>query len=181
MQNLKYSDISYLIMDFDGVMTDDSVYVNASGVEMVRCSRFDGAGINLLKIANRLGFTNIEMLILSSEVNQVALTRSLKLGVKCETNIHNKFEFLSQRAINELRISPQEFFDKTIYFGNDLNDFYSMQASRFSFAPDNSHPKIKEVADIVLPEKGGHGFVRAAIEQVLGTTVIDSLITEIYA
>lgn len=181
MQNLKYADISYLVMDFDGVMTDDGVYVNESGVEMVRCSRFDGAGINLLKNANRLGFTNIEMLILSTEVNHVALTRSLKLGLKCEINVQNKFDFLSQRAISELGISPQEFFDRSIYFGNDLNDFYSMQASRFSFAPDNSHPKIKEVADMVFLEKGGHGFVRAAIEQLLGNTVIDSLMKELYA
>lgn len=181
MQSLKYADISYLIMDFDGVMTDDCVYVTESGLEMVRCSRFDGAGINLLRIANRLGYTNMEMLILSSEVNQVALTRAMKLGVKCEIGVHNKFEFLSNKAINDLGISPQEFFDKTAYLGNDLNDFYSMQASRFSFAPDNSHPRIKEVADIVFPEKGGHGFVRAAIEQLLGNEVIDSLIKEIYA
>jgi len=181
MQNLKYASISYLIMDFDGVMTDDSVYVNESGVEMVRCSRFDGAGINLLKTANRLGFTEIQTLILSTEVNRVALTRSLKLGIKFEINVQNKFEFLSRRAINEFGISPQEFFDKSIYFGNDLNDFYSMQASRFSFAPNNSHPKIKAVADLVFPENGGHGFVRAAIEEILGTTLVESLIKELYA
>lgn len=180
MQSSKYAEMSYLVMDFDGVMTDDGVYVNEAGVEMVRCSRFDGAGINFLKRANQLKFTCIEMLILSSEANQVALTRSLKLGIECELNVKNKFEFLSQRAVRDLKISTDDFFARTIYLGNDLNDLYSMQASRFSFAPDNSHPKIKDVADVVFPQKGGRGFVRAAIEQILGATVVESLIKDMY-
>ena len=180
MTNLKIADISFLIIDFDGVMTDDSVYVNELGVEMVKCSRFDGAGISLVNKANLLGYTAIEMLILSSEENEVALLRSKKLGIKCEIKVANKFKYLCNQAA-ELGMSPNEFFSKAIYLGNDLNDLHSMKASKFSFAPDNAHKIIKEVANFVLPEKGGQGFVRAAVEQILGTSLIESLVNELYA
>ena len=181
MRDLDYLDISYLVMDFDGVMTDDNVYVDDSGVETVKCSRFDGAGINLIKKANLLGYTNIEMMIISSETNKVALRRAEKLGVYCEINVVNKFEFLSNWATSQLNLSHNTFFSKAVYLGNDLNDFHSMQASRISIAPDNSHPLIKEVADMVLPERGGQGFVRAAVEIILGASVVNSLVRELYA
>jgi YrbI family 3-deoxy-D-manno-octulosonate 8-phosphate phosphatase len=180
MQNLKHEDFSYLVMDFDGVMTDDNVYVSESGVESVKCSRFDGAGISLIKRANLLGLTNIEMIVVSSEINNIALLRSEKLGIKCEINVANKFEYLCRMADAELKISPEEFFSKTIYLGNDLNDARSMQASRISIAPINSHFKIKELADIVLAERGGDGFVRAAVEIILGTALIETLMRELY-
>jgi YrbI family 3-deoxy-D-manno-octulosonate 8-phosphate phosphatase len=180
MENNIYSDISYLVMDFDGVMTDDGVYINDSGIEMVRCSRFDGAGISLLKNANSLGYTNIEMLILSSETNKVALERAGKLGIDCEINVNDKFSFLCDRATQSLHLSPEVFFSKTIYLGNDLNDLNSMVASKYSMAPDNAHVMIKQAADIVLLEKGGHGFVRAAIEIILGRSLIEALVKDIY-
>lgn len=180
MRNLEHVDFAHLVMDFDGVMTDDSVYITELGAELVKCSRFDGAGIGLIKKANQLGLTNIEIVVVSSETNIVALSRSEKLGLDCEINVTNKFEFLCKRAINELKITPDEFFSKTIYLGNDLNDARSMQASRLSIAPDNSHFRIKELADIVLPERGGHGFVRAAVEIILGTSVLETLMKELY-
>ena len=38
-----------LAMDFDGVHTDGSVYVNQDGTETVKCSRRDSLGLNMLK------------------------------------------------------------------------------------------------------------------------------------
>ena len=34
--------------------------------------------------------------------------------------------------------------------------------------PADAHPIVKKFASAVLPQRGGHGFVRAAIEQLLG-------------
>ena len=38
-----------LIFDFDGVFTDNSVFINEIGQESVVCDRRDGLGINLLE------------------------------------------------------------------------------------------------------------------------------------
>lgn len=180
MQNIDYAGISYLVMDFDGVMTDDAVYVDESGAEMVKCSRFDGAGINLMKKANALSIVNIEMLILSSESNGVALRRADKLKIPCEIGVIDKYEYLCKRANSKVSESQDDFFSRTVYLGNDLNDLRSIRASKIAIVPSNSHPMVKEAADIVRPEKGGEGFVRAAIEIILGKSVIESLLGKLY-
>ena len=43
-----------LILDFDGVMTDDRVYVDENGKEMVACTRGDGLGVTVLRRAEFL-------------------------------------------------------------------------------------------------------------------------------
>ena len=66
-----------VVFDFDGVFTDKCVLVAQNGVESVRRSRSDGAGLlRLLK-------TGIPVIVLSSEVNGVVSARCDKLGVEC--------------------------------------------------------------------------------------------------
>jgi 3-deoxy-D-manno-octulosonate 8-phosphate phosphatase KdsC-like HAD superfamily phosphatase len=43
-----------------------------------------------------------------------------------------------------------------------------MRKAGFSAAPADAHLKVLEIADLVLPQRGGEGFVRAFIEQLLG-------------
>ena len=56
---------SLLVVDFDGVLTDNRVYVREDGTETVACSRGDGLGMTLLR---KHGFPAV---ILSSESNPV--------------------------------------------------------------------------------------------------------------
>ena len=59
---IKYiSSINMFVYDFDGVMTDNKVYVNQEGKEMVQVNRSDGLAVNMIK---NLGYKQI---ILSSE------------------------------------------------------------------------------------------------------------------
>ena len=41
--------IRFVAFDFDGVFTDDAVYVTQEGVEMIRCWRGDGLGLRKLE------------------------------------------------------------------------------------------------------------------------------------
>ena len=54
-----------------------------------------------------------------------------------------------------------------MYLGNDLNDLSAMTTAGFSVAPSDAHPVILRHADLVLPHRGGEGFVRAFIEKLL--------------
>ena len=56
-----------LIFDFDGVFTDNSVYINESGQESVVCDRRDGLGINLLRAYCHNESHDMRLLILSKE------------------------------------------------------------------------------------------------------------------
>ena len=71
------SDIGLVILDFDGVLTDNRVYVMEDGREAVACHRGDGWGIGIL------GQAGIEVMILSTESNPVVSARATKLGIEC--------------------------------------------------------------------------------------------------
>lgn len=40
-----------IVFDFDGVLTDNRVYVNENGQEMVCCSRSDGLAFDVLHMS----------------------------------------------------------------------------------------------------------------------------------
>ena len=54
------------------------------------------------------------------------------------------------------------------YCGNDINDIEAIKLSEYSYAPGDSHPKVKEIAKEVLSEVGGKGFVRRVVEILIG-------------
>ena len=67
--------IRLLIMDFDGVLTDNKVFVFENEEEAVVCNKSDGVAVRELKK------NNVELLILSAEKNEVVSMRARKLGV----------------------------------------------------------------------------------------------------
>ena len=58
-------DIKLICYDFDGVMTDNKVYIDQDGCEMVQVNRADGLGVAEIK---KLG---INQIIISTEKNSV--------------------------------------------------------------------------------------------------------------
>ena len=68
-------DIDAIILDFDGVLTDNSVYVDQNGIEQVKCSRSDGLAFDVLRKLKK------PIHILSTEKNPVVLARASKLKV----------------------------------------------------------------------------------------------------
>ena len=67
--------VELIVFDFDGVFTDNSVYVDQNGVESVRCSRSDGLGLR------RLDEINIQYCIVSTETNPIVTVRAQKLNI----------------------------------------------------------------------------------------------------
>lgn len=154
-----------IVFDFDGVFTDNGVTLSEIGEESVRCSRADGLGINMLKRhIKRNGFT-CKLLVLSTEINPVVSKRCEKLGLDYVQGIGNKKQYLVEYFAQKNQRSSTPW-DKILYLGNDLNDLQVMELSQ-SFAPIDAHPRIKSVATKVFDERGGEGFVRAAIEFLL--------------
>ena len=143
-----FKDYKFLICDFDGVLTDNKVYVSEKGTETVLCSRSDGIGFRVFEQ------NGIIPIILSSEISPVVIQRAKKLSVKCYNNIKSKRTFLLEN--NELNIET----NKTIYVGNDLNDFEAMKLCKLKVCPLDAWAEIKDIADIVLDINGGAGVVR---------------------
>ena len=156
-----------MVFDFDGVFTDNKVWVDQDGRESVRCDRGDGLAFDLLRSFKRQGKFDAEFFILSKETNFVVLARAKKLKLTCEHGVSDKLDFmkdyLARRGLG--RSNP---FDGLVYLGNDLNDLPVMRRAGFAVAPEDAHPMVCDVAHLVMPQRGGEGFVRAFIELLLG-------------
>ena len=148
--------VEALVMDFDGVLTDDTVIVDQDGIEHVRCSRADGMGIDLL---SRSG---LPMIVLSREANPVVAARCRKLKLECVHGLETKLATLEDWAARK-RID----LARTVYVGNDVNDLECMAAVGFPVAPADAHETARDAARLVLQKNGGHGAVRELADMLL--------------
>lgn len=168
--------------DFDGIFTDNKVWVDQDGHESVRCDRGDGLAFDLVRGFKRLGKLDADFFILSKEANPVVLARAKKLKLDCHHGVADKLSFMtSYLAGRSLR--HKDPFAGLVYLGNDLNDLLLMSRSGFSVAPADAHPMVRSAASLVMPQRGGEGFVRSFIEILLGinqlsTKEIDELICD---
>lgn len=147
-------DFDALIFDFDGVLTNNRVFVDEYGNESVCCNRSDGLAFDILKKLE------IPTYILSSESNPVVRARANKLNVQVLYGISNKLDTL-------IKLCSEERYDlgKMFYVGNDLNDFHAMKACANSACPSDSHPLIIRISSVLLDSKGGDGVIRELLEK----------------
>jgi len=164
-------DLHTIIFDFDGVFTDNFVYVDEHGTESVRCSRADSYGISLLNKFIINSGQEIDVFVLSTEVNEVVLKRCKKMGIECHKGKKHKTRYLEE-WFSAKRPKITDPYSGTAYFGNDLNDLGVIEKVRLSFAPVDAHPRIKAAATHILAHQGGQGFVREGIELILGITAM---------
>jgi 3-deoxy-D-manno-octulosonate 8-phosphate phosphatase (KDO 8-P phosphatase) len=145
--------LKLIVYDFDGVMTDNKVYVDQNGVEMVQVNRGDGLGVSEIK---KMG---IKQIILSTENNPVVSSRANKLKIDCLHGVKNKKIVLTDYCIrNSIPVETVAFV------GNDINDKAAMKIVGFSFCPSDAHVSIKEISDHVFQAKGGSGVIRELFE-----------------
>jgi YrbI family 3-deoxy-D-manno-octulosonate 8-phosphate phosphatase len=164
---MKLNDIDAFVFDFDGVITDNLVYLDQYGKEMVSCSRADGLAFDVLNQLNKPAY------ILSTEQNPVVTERANKLKITALQNIKDKVS-----ALDDLSNKYGYDVSKIYYVGNDLNDYKVMQYCGYTACPSDSHSAIKEISDIVLVAKGGNGVVRELLENHFKINFIKILYTE---
>jgi hypothetical protein len=92
--------------------------------------------------------------------------RAYVVPIACHQGVSDKLKYLKQ-LLSKRFPNNKNYFAGLIYLGNDLNDFSVMDCAGFAVAPSDAHSKIIEIADIVYKERGGHGFIRAFIEDLL--------------
>ena len=141
--------IRLVAFDFDGVFTDNMVYVFEDGSEAVRCSRGDGIGLQKLK---RLG---IEAVIISTESNPVVSARARKLKIRCVQNCSDKRKALEE-IVQETGIS----LDEVAFVGNDINDLECLTKVGLPIVVNDAHQDVISIARYQTHNPGGYGAVR---------------------
>ena len=144
-----FQNVKLIVYDFDGVMTDNHVYLNQDGVEMAMCHRGDGLGVGIIR---DLG---IEQYIISTEENPIVACRAQKLKIGVMHKVKNKAQAFLQLC-SDMSADPSE----VMYIGNDTNDLEAMKLAGVRGAPADAEPEILSIADWISAKNGGQGVIR---------------------
>lgn len=158
------SAVRLLVLDFDGVLTDNRVLVHQDGTEAVRCDRGDGLGLEMLRRAGR-----VHVVVLSKEKNPVVAARCEKLRIPCFHGYDDKLTQLRKIAA-ERRLEASEI----AYVGNDLNDLEVMAWCGTAIAVADAVDDVRGAAEFVTERPGGRGAVREVCEWLLDTASLDT-------
>ncbi len=148
--------IRLLVLDFDGVLTDNRALVDEEGRESVWVNRSDGWGIARLKEAG------VEVIVLSSETNPVVAARCRKLGIE-----YRQAEEHKEAVLQQLVASRGLTMQQVAYVGNDVNDLGCMRLAGVSVAVADAHPDVLQAAHLILSRPGGRGAVRELCDWIL--------------
>jgi YrbI family 3-deoxy-D-manno-octulosonate 8-phosphate phosphatase len=148
--------VAALVLDFDGVFTDNRVVVFQDGQEAVVCDRGDGWGLAQLK--NR----GLPILVLSAEENPVVQARCDKLGLACKQGVQDKLTVLLD-WLREKGVDPSQ----AVYVGNDVNDLACLQAVGCGVVVGDAHPQAQAAACVILSKPGGQGAVREIADLIV--------------
>jgi len=137
------------VFDFDGVFTDNRVWVNEHGDESLAFSRSDGLGLR------RLDEVGVQYLIVSTEPNPIVGARAVKLNAECVQGVDDKLAVVFERT-EQFGVA----LEQTAYVGNDVNDVDCLRAVGLPVVPADAWPEVKPLARWVLARSGGAGCVR---------------------
>lgn len=141
------------VFDFDGVFTDNRVWVNERGEELLSFTRSDGLGLRRLEEAG------VKPLIVSTEPNPIVGARAEKLRVECVQGVGDKLAVVQERRAE----IPLE---DVAYVGNDINDADCLRAVGLPVVPADAWPEVRPLAKWILSRGGGAGCVREFCDAV---------------
>jgi 3-deoxy-D-manno-octulosonate 8-phosphate phosphatase (KDO 8-P phosphatase) len=148
--------VELIAFDFDGVFTDNTVYVSQDGTESVRCWRSDGLGLS------RLQDLGVKVCIVSTETNPVVTVRVNKLKIRCKQGVEDKAAAILD-ICKELDISPQ----RTMFVGNDINDIPAFKVVGMPAGVADAYDEINPHVLFKTERAGGKGAVREICDIVI--------------
>ena len=149
--------ITTFIFDFDGVMTDGTVFCDFEGHPLRATNVKDGYA---LQLATKLGYN---VAVISGAVCPSMEVRMNSLGVTdVFTGVPDKVLKLNE-YMAEKGLKPEEI----VFMGDDIPDLRVMQAVGLSACPADAAAEVKEISFFISTKAGGKGCVRDLIEQTL--------------
>lgn len=153
----RLSQITTLLFDVDGVLTDGKVIITTEG-EMYR--QMDTKDGYALKCALDAG---LKIVIISGGTNEGVRNRLKALGVyDIYLGAHHKLDAY-QDILDNYDLKPENM----LYMGDDVPDIPVMEKVGVSCCPQDAVTDVLQISDYISPKKGGEGCVREIIEQVL--------------
>lgn len=147
--------IKMVITDFDGIITDNCVYIDSKG-EMTRKLNFkDVMAFSILK---KNGY---KIGIISGEANSAIRVLDEKFNLdEIHENIRIKIDVLKS-IVEKYNLKQDEY----LYIGDDINDIAALEYSKIKITVPNAVKKVKEISEIQITEQeGGNGAFREVVD-----------------
>ena len=150
--------IKFVITDFDGIVTDNCVYIDSKG-EMTRKLNFKD--VMAFSILRKNGY---RMGIISGEKNSAIEIISNKFNVEeVHQGIRIKIDVLKS-IVERYNLKEDEF----VYIGDDINDYDSLCYAKYAITVPNAVDKIKNIEGIqITTARGGEGAFREVVDAVI--------------
>ena len=153
--------LKFIFLDFDGVLTDNYLFSDKNGNEIIRTSKYDSYSIVRLKKE-----FDIQPFIITSELSDTHNKRAEKIDIPIIQSKTSKDKLvrkiLEDNGINHTIKEPLS--PKTIFVGNDLNDLSVLPLVDLFCCPSDSHPEVLSKSEYILETKGGCGVVKELLQ-----------------
>ena len=147
-----------VITDFDGIVTDNCVYIDEDGKMSRKLNFKDIMAFSLLRK------NDYKIAIVSGEANSAIDTIVKKFDIEdVHQNIRNKLDVVSS-IIAKYALNDDEF----IYIGDDVNDYDSLLRAKFAVTVPNAVEKVKLIPNIQITKAiGGDGAFREVVDALI--------------
>lgn len=153
----KAKKIKLLLLDVDGVMTNNFLYYSDSGEELKSFYTRDGHGMVMLQKSS------VEIGIITGRKSQLVANRMRDLKVKhLYQGVPDKLPTFLQ-LMETLDIG----FDEVAYIGDDILDLPILTRVGLSATPADGDPEVKSRVDHISSFNGGQGCVREMCELIM--------------
>lgn len=153
----KLRKIKLLILDVDGVLTDNGVYIGSDGNEFKKFNIQDGFGIYLVQLAG------VKVALLSGRYSKATEYRAQELKIEHVYNGYTDKLRVYQELKEKLSLQDEEI----AFVGDDLPDIPVLKSVGVPMTVSNAQIEVKTVAKYVAKTPGGHGAVREIINLIL--------------
>ncbi len=151
--------IKMVITDFDGVVTDNCVYISDGGTAARKLNFKDIMAFSMLRKNNYM------IGIISGEKNSAIEMLAEKFRIEeVHQNVRIKIDVL-KNIVSRYNLSKDEF----VYIGDDINDIECLNFSKYKITVPHSVQKVKEVDGIQITENNaGDGAFREVADCLIG-------------
>ena len=151
--------VKMVITDFDGIVTDNCVYINEDFSMSRKLNFKDVMGFSILR---KNGY---EIAIISGEKNSAIETMAKKFKIdEIHQNIRNKIEVLKM-IIEKYNLSQEEY----VYLGDDINDLECLKFAKYKISVPHAVDKVKKVDNIQITQsQAGDGAFREVADCLVG-------------
>lgn len=151
--------IKMIITDFDGIVTDNCVYINDDFSMSRRLNFKDIMAFSILKK------NNYEIAVISGEKNAAMEILAKKFQIsELHGNIRIKIDVL-KNIVEKYNLSKDEF----VYIGDDINDIECLEYAKYKITVPHAVEKVKKIKDIQITENiAGSGAFREVADCLIG-------------